>query len=51
MSAREGGKAVILIACTALKTVMDLEIMVNISASNLKKKKIFTMQYHRDETH
>lgn len=38
MGVREGGKAVILIACTALKTVMDLDIMANTSASNEKLK-------------
>jgi len=38
MSVREGGKAVILIACTELKTVIDLDIMVNTSASNDKIK-------------
>lgn len=40
MSVREGGKAVTLIACTALKTVMDLDIMVNISALNNNKKSL-----------
>lgn len=39
MSVREGGKAVILIACTPLKTVKDLDILVNTSASNEKNKK------------